>query len=158
MGIWCQNDVVSTSMRRNHVVMTSMRRNHVVSTSMFIRRHFYVMYPLGSFYLGKAKTGQPCMVICFKTIIPCSIAHFLPTRNRYMASGEISTIFLQVLLAIIDYDFRRQNDASHSCWEYQSNFSNRSQRVIRDVGEKMCLKNTTEFQLSKQNRTKLYYL
>ena len=28
MGIWCKNDVVSTSMRRNHVAST------------FIRRHF----------------------------------------------------------------------------------------------------------------------
>ena len=36
MGIWCQNDVVSTSMRRHHVAST------------LIRRHFYVMCPLGS--------------------------------------------------------------------------------------------------------------
>ena len=34
-GIWCQNDVVSTSMRRNHVAST------------FIRRHLYVMCPAG---------------------------------------------------------------------------------------------------------------
>ena len=37
VDIWCQNDVVSTSMRRNHVAST------------LIRRHFYVMCPLGSF-------------------------------------------------------------------------------------------------------------
>ena len=36
--IWCENDVVSTLMRRNHVVSTSMRRNHVAST--LNRRHF----------------------------------------------------------------------------------------------------------------------
>ena len=36
VGIWCQNDVVSTSMRRNHVAST------------LIRRHFHVMCPLGS--------------------------------------------------------------------------------------------------------------
>ena len=35
VGIWCQNDVVSTSMRRHHVAST------------LIRRHFYVMCPLG---------------------------------------------------------------------------------------------------------------
>ena len=35
VGIWCKNDVVSTSIRRNHVAST------------FIR-HFYVMCPLGS--------------------------------------------------------------------------------------------------------------
>ena len=35
MGIWCQNDVVSTSMRRYHVAST------------LIRRHFYVMCLLG---------------------------------------------------------------------------------------------------------------
>ena len=35
VGIWCQNDVVSTSMRRNHVAST------------IIRRHFYAMCPLG---------------------------------------------------------------------------------------------------------------
>ena len=35
VGMWCQNDVVSTSMRRHHVVST------------LIRPHFYVMCPLG---------------------------------------------------------------------------------------------------------------
>ena len=35
VGIWCQNDFVSTSMRRYHVAST------------FIRRPFYVMCPLG---------------------------------------------------------------------------------------------------------------
>ena len=34
VGTWCQN-----------VVSTSLRRNHVVST--LVRRHFYVMFPLG---------------------------------------------------------------------------------------------------------------
>ena len=36
VGIWCQNDVISTSVR-----------NHVAST--LIRRHFHVMCPLGLF-------------------------------------------------------------------------------------------------------------
>ena len=27
VGIWCKNDVVSTSMRRNHVITTSLLRN-----------------------------------------------------------------------------------------------------------------------------------
>ena len=35
MGSLCQNDIVPMSMRRNHVAST------------FIRRHFYVMCPLG---------------------------------------------------------------------------------------------------------------
>ena len=35
VGIWCQNDVVITSMRRDDVAST------------FIRRHFYVECPLG---------------------------------------------------------------------------------------------------------------
>ena len=35
VGIWCQNDVVSTSMRRNHVAST------------LIRRHFCTKCPLG---------------------------------------------------------------------------------------------------------------
>ena len=39
MGIWCQNDVVSTSMRRNHVAST------------LIRRQFYVMRPLGGIHI-----------------------------------------------------------------------------------------------------------
>ena len=34
-GIWCQNDVVSTSVRRNHVAST------------LIRRHFRIKCPLG---------------------------------------------------------------------------------------------------------------
>ena len=38
VGIWSQNDVVSTSMRRDDVAST------------FIRRHFHVMCPLGSFF------------------------------------------------------------------------------------------------------------
>ena len=37
VGIWCQNDVVLTSMRRDHVGST------------LTRRHFYVMCPLGKF-------------------------------------------------------------------------------------------------------------
>ena len=36
VGIWCQNDVVSTSMRRDHVAST------------LIRRHFNTKYPLGT--------------------------------------------------------------------------------------------------------------
>ena len=36
VGIWCQNDVVSTSMRRDHVAST------------LIRRHFHTICPLGS--------------------------------------------------------------------------------------------------------------
>ena len=36
VDIWCPNDVVSTSMRRNHVAST------------LIRRHFYVICPLGN--------------------------------------------------------------------------------------------------------------
>ena len=37
VGIWCQTDVVSTSMRRHHVAST------------LIRRHFHVMCSLGLF-------------------------------------------------------------------------------------------------------------
>ena len=35
VGKWCQNDIVSTSMRRHDVAST------------LIGRHFYVMFPLG---------------------------------------------------------------------------------------------------------------
>ena len=38
VGLWCQNDVVSTSMRRHHVAST------------LTRRHYYVMCPLGGCY------------------------------------------------------------------------------------------------------------
>ena len=38
-GLWCQNDVVLTSMRRNHVAST------------LIRRHFHTKCPMGSFRL-----------------------------------------------------------------------------------------------------------
>ena len=38
-GIWCQNDVVSTSMRRDHVAST------------LTQRHFYAMCPLSSYLL-----------------------------------------------------------------------------------------------------------
>ena len=39
VDIWCQNNVVSTSLRRNNVAST------------LIRRHFYVMCPLGPNYV-----------------------------------------------------------------------------------------------------------
>ena len=39
LGIWCQNDIVCTSMRRDHVAST------------LIRRHFFVMCPLGYTFL-----------------------------------------------------------------------------------------------------------
>ena len=42
-GIWCQNDVVSTSMRRYHVAST------------LPLRHFHVMCALGN-YLGRGST------------------------------------------------------------------------------------------------------
>ena len=38
LGIWRQNDVVLTSMRRHHVAST------------FIRRYFFIMRPLGLFF------------------------------------------------------------------------------------------------------------
>ena len=41
VDIWCQNDVVSTSMRRHHVAST------------LIRRHFLVMCPLGLFLMTR---------------------------------------------------------------------------------------------------------
>ena len=45
MGIWCQNDVVSTLMRHNDVAST------------LIWRHFYVMCPLGKLPLHFALCG-----------------------------------------------------------------------------------------------------
>ena len=51
VGIWCQNDVVLTSMRRNHVAST------------LIRRHFRTKCPLGSVcYLLKFYLTFPEMV------------------------------------------------------------------------------------------------
>ena len=43
VGIWCQNDVVSTSMRRDHVAST------------LIRRHFNTKCPLGIVPLSHKK-------------------------------------------------------------------------------------------------------
>ena len=41
-GKWCQNDVVSTSMRRDHFA------SNVASTSL---RHYYVICPLGRTFI-----------------------------------------------------------------------------------------------------------
>ena len=47
VGILCQNDVVSTSMRRDHVAST------------LIRRHFHTKCPLGTFFeSGKDKATK----------------------------------------------------------------------------------------------------
>ena len=42
VGIWCQNDVVSTSMRRDHVAST------------LIRRHFNTKCPLGAVQVNES--------------------------------------------------------------------------------------------------------
>ena len=53
MGIWCQNDVVLTSMRRDDVASTSRRR------------HFVTKYPLGSFICIKALASAISAVVAF---------------------------------------------------------------------------------------------
>ena len=52
VGIWCQNDVISTSMRRNHVAST------------LIRRHLYVMCPLGSISSLIIDLEKCLMLVC----------------------------------------------------------------------------------------------
>ena len=47
VSIWCQNGVVSTSIRRHHVAST------------LIRRHFHIMCPLGALPVCNAKQGIP---------------------------------------------------------------------------------------------------
>ena len=61
-GIWCQNDVVSTSMRRDHVASTSTRRHfgHVAST--LTRRHFGTSCPLGTQSQTKYRQSQNVIV------------------------------------------------------------------------------------------------
>ena len=54
VGIWCQNDVVSTSMRRNHVAST------------LIRRHFRTKCPLGSI-LSSLQGIDPTVVLLNKS-------------------------------------------------------------------------------------------
>ena len=62
MGIRCGNDVVSTSMRRNYVAST------------LIRRHIYVMCPLGTFFeLGKDKAAKR------EVWVPCYSEPLTPT-------------------------------------------------------------------------------
>ena len=53
-AIWCQNDVVSTSMRRDDVAW------------MLIRRHFYVMCLLGTLYPNARLLNQE---ICAKHVL-----------------------------------------------------------------------------------------
>ena len=43
-GIWCENDVVLTSMRRDYIASTLIR--HYVASTL-IRRHFRTKCPLG---------------------------------------------------------------------------------------------------------------
>ena len=53
VGIWCENDVVSMSMRRYHV------------TSTLIRHHFYVMCPLGSRSVYHIYDTFFFLILCF---------------------------------------------------------------------------------------------
>ena len=78
VGIWCQNDVVSTSMRRDDVAST------------LIRRHFYVMCPLGSYQIHAiflCRASQYVIVIqryvrlCEGAIHELLRADFLPYRR-----------------------------------------------------------------------------
>ena len=54
MGVWCQNDVVSTSMRRNYVA------------SPLRRRHFHVICPLGANTVVRPKRQvyDSCLFSC----------------------------------------------------------------------------------------------
>ena len=70
--IWCQNDVVSTSMRRHHVVST------------FIRRHFYVKCRLGL----KLLPVQLCMTRTVRADAVKRPAHFGPFRSMYYPNGQ----------------------------------------------------------------------
>ena len=65
VGIWCQNDVVSTSMQHHHVAST------------LIRRHFYVMCPLGDSLLRPT------------AVLPMNLWVFSSSRSRGRTKLEI---------------------------------------------------------------------
>ena len=63
--IWCQNDAVSTSMRRDHVAST------------LIRRHFHTRCPLGSYWL-----------YCSTVFIILNVSLILLTNNLRHNTGK----------------------------------------------------------------------
>ena len=78
-GIWCQNEVVSTSMRRDHVAST------------LTRRHFYVMCPLGNILISHYCCNLTVVVSQFHdTKIFC--ARYPVTFHVYTAYHDTSEI------------------------------------------------------------------
>ena len=79
-GIWCQNDVVSTSMRRQHVAST------------FVRRHFYVMCPLGDkfqlneFKILKSNCIESTSIVSFSTY--SGFQNIFQITEQGLASGQ----------------------------------------------------------------------
>ena len=74
MGIWCQNDVVSTLMRRNHVAST------------LIRRHFYVMCPLS---YQNVISNCNCTTIHRDPIFSTRYCVMCKVYSRYCSKSEI---------------------------------------------------------------------
>ena len=56
--IWCENDVVLTSMRRDHVAST------------LIQRHFGTKCPLGMFIGFTARVFCECLSVCRRASFP----------------------------------------------------------------------------------------
>ena len=75
VGIRCQNDVVSTSMRRHHVA------------SPLIRRHFHVMCPLGCLYIHVLSAYEIIIII----IIIISIIIFNISSGHFYRLEEEAT-------------------------------------------------------------------
>ena len=64
MGIWCQNDVVSTSMRRHHVASTLIRRHFGTKCPLgyVLRSHFFICSAWSNFVLQFLKRFTAHMV------------------------------------------------------------------------------------------------
>ena len=77
VGIWCQNDVVSTSMRRHHVAST------------LIRRHFHVMCLLGKLLneILKKKKKKKKTYLCSCTLDMKTILRFIQCTD-YQCNSE----------------------------------------------------------------------
>ena len=115
MGIWCQNDVVSTSMRRHHVAST------------LIRRHFHVMCPLGEMYAGTLLYYQ-CRVLQF------SLASRVTNSNPYTCETckkHVRSSIQRLLQKIKAHDAHIQQQHIYmSCLIFRNSRNNRTIKTV----------------------------
>ena len=122
VGIWCQNDVVSTSMRRDHVAST------------LIRRHFHTKCPLGS--VGQRLTH-------WATGAPTNCRTSDETKHAALCDKRHSTLN-QIISHVFEvsstsYFFLCKYHLKKHCWSViQSGFANKvHSRKIKTLYQKI---------------------